>query len=78
MRIVELTQPRAQPGQPPTYDELECLPSVDSTDAGVYVRLLTSRYELQTASDRYLYVGSASKYGSGLNGSVSEHIKSPR
>jgi hypothetical protein len=41
----------------------------------VYARLITSRYELQTANDRYLYVGSASKYGSGLNGRVSKHIE---
>ena len=61
--------------QPPTYDELECLSSVDSTDAGVYARLITSRYELQTANDRYLYVGSASKYGSGLNGRVLQHFE---
>ncbi|MCJ1406507.1 hypothetical protein MMC19_000572 [Ptychographa xylographoides] len=61
--------------QPPTYDELECLSSVDSTNAGVYARLVTSCYEYQTASDRYLYVGSASKYGSGINGRVSQHIE---
>ena len=61
--------------QPPTYDELERLSSVDSIDAGVYARLITSRYELQTANDRYLYIGSASKYGSGLNGRVSVHIE---
>ncbi|KAL2406428.1 hypothetical protein ABEF93_006428 [Exophiala dermatitidis] len=61
--------------QPPTYDELERLSPVDSTDAGVYARLVTSRYPVQTASDRYLYVGSASKEGSGLTGRVSQHIK---
>ena len=61
--------------QPPTYDDLECLSSVDSTDAGVYARLTTSRYELQAANDRYVYVGSASKYDSGLNGRVYEHIR---
>jgi len=60
--------------RPPTYVELENLPSVHSTDAGVYARLVTSRYELQMASDRYLYVGSASRYGKGLNWRVSEHI----
>jgi hypothetical protein len=61
--------------QSPTYHELECLSSVNSTDAGVYARLVTSRYEIQAASDRYLYVGSASKYGSGLNVRVSEHTE---
>jgi hypothetical protein len=61
--------------QSPTYHEFECLSSVNSTDAGVYARLVTSRYEIQTAGDRYLYVGSASKYGSGLNGRVSEHTE---
>lgn len=59
---------------PPAYDELEHLSPVNSTDAGVYARLVTSQYEVQTASDRYLYVGSASKYGSGLEGRVNEHI----
>jgi hypothetical protein len=60
--------------QPPTNDELESLPSVDSTDAGVYVRLVKSRLLLQT-TDRYLYVGSASRYNGGLNLRVSQHIK---
>jgi hypothetical protein len=61
--------------QPPTHEEIESLPSSDSADAGVYARLVKSRHELQIAIDRYLYVGSASRYGSGLNGRVSEHIK---
>lgn len=60
--------------QPPTYKELNSLPLVDSIDAGVYARLVKSRYELQMG-DRYLYVGSASRYGRGLNGRVSEHIE---
>ena len=57
--------------QPPTHEEIESLPSSDSADAGVYARLVKSRHELQIAIDRYLYVGSASRYGSGLNGRVS-------
>jgi hypothetical protein len=64
--------------QSPTDEELENLPSVDSTDAGVYARLVKSRYKLQIASDRYLYVSSASRYGSGLNGRVSGHIEKRR
>lgn len=40
----------------------------------MYARLVKSRYELQIAIDRYLYVGSASRYGSGLNGRVSEQV----
>jgi hypothetical protein len=61
--------------QPPTYDELEQLSPVNSTDAGVYARLVTSRYPVQEASDRYSYVGSASKYGLGLQGRVRQHIR---
>lgn len=64
--------------QPPTYEELESLPAVNSTDAGVYARLVKARYELQMASDRYLYVGSASRYGRGLNGRVAEHVEKRR
>ncbi|KIW84082.1 hypothetical protein Z517_03328 [Fonsecaea pedrosoi CBS 271.37] len=61
--------------QLPINDELERLHPVSSTNAGVYARLVTSRYSVPAASDRYLYVGSASKYGSGLQGRVSQHIR---
>ncbi|KAI0540497.1 hypothetical protein GGR58DRAFT_499073 [Xylaria digitata] len=61
--------------QPPTYDKLEHLSPVISTDAGVYARLVTSRFSVQATNDRYLYVGSASKYGSGLQGKVYQHIR---
>ena len=64
--------------QPPTYEDFESLPSADSIDAGVYIRLTKSRYEFQRASERYTYVGSASKYGSGLNGRVSQHMRKRR
>ncbi|KAL9002999.1 MAG: hypothetical protein Q9188_004099 [Gyalolechia gomerana] len=59
--------------RPPTWGELEALLSTDTDDAGVYARLVSSRYEIQTVSDRYLYVGSASRYGGGLNMRISEH-----
>lgn len=61
--------------QPPTWEELESLPVVDTNDAGVYARLAKSPSEFQTAGDRYLYVGSASKYGGGLNARVTQHMK---
>lgn len=61
--------------RPPTFDELEHLSPINSTDAGVYARLVTSRYPVLAVSDRYLYVGSASKYGSGLQGRAEQHIK---
>ncbi|KAI0117441.1 hypothetical protein F4814DRAFT_287338 [Daldinia grandis] len=61
--------------QPPTYNKLEHLSPVISTDAGVYARLVTSRYSVQAASDRYLYIGSASKHGSGLQGRVGQHVR---
>ncbi|KAL9100886.1 MAG: hypothetical protein Q9163_003797 [Psora crenata] len=53
--------------------ELEGLPSTDTDDAGVYARLVSSRYGIQKVSDRYLYVGCASRYGSGLIARISEH-----
>lgn len=64
--------------RPPTWEELEGLPWTDTDDAGVYARLVSSRYEIQTASDRYLYVGSASRYGGGLNRRISEHTERRR
>lgn len=59
--------------RPPTWEELRSLPLVDTNDAGVYARLVTSNYELQMVRDRYLYVGSASKYGDGLNLRIAQH-----
>lgn len=61
--------------RPPTWDELESLPLVDTNDAGVYARLVTSRHQFQMVTDRYLYVGSASKYGHGLNGRIAQHTR---
>jgi hypothetical protein len=59
--------------QPPTYDSLGMLPPVDTTDAGVYARLLNSRHKLHAATERYVYVGSASRAQGGLNTRVREH-----
>jgi Uri superfamily endonuclease len=61
--------------RPPTWVELESLPLIDTNDAGVYARLVTSRHQIQMVSDRYLYVGSASKYGGGLNWRIAQHIR---
>lgn len=51
---------------------------VDSNDAGVYARLVESRFEIQAADDRHLYIGSASKYGFGLSGRIAEHTRRTR
>lgn len=61
--------------RPPTWDELENFPLIDTNDAGVYARLVTSRHKVQMVSDRYLYVGSASKYGGGLNSRIAQHTE---
>ena len=61
--------------RPPTWDDLESLPSIDTTDAGVYARLSTSRHSFHMASDRYLYVGSATRYGGGLNWRIYQHTR---
>jgi hypothetical protein len=61
--------------RPPTWDELNKLSLIDTNDAGVYARLVTSRHQLPTTEDRYLYVGSASRYGSGLSGRMAEHTR---
>lgn len=52
--------------QPPTGEELESLPPVATSDAGVFARLVFNPYEVRMDSDRYLFVGSASKYDGGL------------
>jgi hypothetical protein len=64
--------------QPPTWEELKSFPLVDTKDAGVYARLAESRFEIQTASDRYIYVGSASKYNFGLGGRIAQHTSKIR
>lgn len=61
--------------RPPTWEELESLPLIDTNNAGVYARLVTSRHETQMASDQYLYVRSASRYGGGLNSRIAEHTR---
>jgi hypothetical protein len=61
--------------RPPTWEEILSLPLIDTNDAGVYARLATSRHGSQMASDRYLYVGSASRYGGGLNSRIAEHTR---
>ncbi|KJX93779.1 hypothetical protein TI39_contig4258g00006 [Zymoseptoria brevis] len=57
----------------PTFQDLNALPLLMSRDAGVYARLVESRYEIQFAIDRMVYVGSASKYGGGLASRIAEH-----
>ena len=61
--------------QPPTWEELERLPLVNTNEAVVYARLVTSRHYTEIPSSRYLYVGSASKYGGGLNSRIAEHTR---
>jgi len=56
--------------RPLTLTKVKHLSPVNSMDAGAYARLVTSRYPVQAASDQYLHVGSASKYGCGLQGRV--------
>ena len=60
--------------QAPTFERLGRLPPAETTEAGVYARLATSRFNLQTPTDRYLYVGSASTHTGGLRRRVSEHL----
>jgi hypothetical protein len=64
--------------QSPTWEELKSIPFVDTKDAGVYARLVESRFEIQAASDRYMYIGSASKYDFGLGGRIAEHTRKRR
>ncbi|KAK6536203.1 hypothetical protein TWF281_000446 [Arthrobotrys megalospora] len=59
---------------PPTFEKLTDLPQVDTTDAGVYARLMRTKDRPQLPCDRYLYVGSAAKYNFGLNDRVRRHI----
>lgn len=54
------------------------MPSTDTDNAGVYVRLVSSRYEIQTVIDRHLYIGLASRYGGGLNRRISEYTMKRR
>ena len=64
--------------RPPTWEELEGLPLINTKDAGVYARLAQSPFEFQMVSDRYLYVGSASRYGGGLKARIAEHTRKTR
>jgi hypothetical protein len=60
--------------RPPTWDEVEGLTPVDTDDTGVYARLVTSRHEIHMVSERYPYVGSASKYGGGISARIIDHM----
>lgn len=67
--------------QPPSWEDLKSSALVDTHDAGVYARLVESRFATQAADDRRLYIGSASKYGAGLSGRIAGHLsarKRPR
>ncbi|KAF3937721.1 hypothetical protein ABW19_dt0202778 [Dactylella cylindrospora] len=59
--------------KPPDFTTLLSLPRVDTTRAGVYARLMHTTYKLQMPRDRYIYVGSSARPGSGLNGRVADH-----
>jgi hypothetical protein len=60
----------------PTFEGLRAMPPVDSTDAGVYARLVESRYEFKMKVDRLVYVGSASRFNAGLTGRMKGHLSS--
>jgi hypothetical protein len=60
---------------PPTWEKLESLPLIDTNDAGVYARLATSRHDFHMASDRYLYIGSATRYSGGLKRRIADHTR---
>ena len=57
----------------PTYKEPIKVPAVCTKNAGVYARLMHNRLNLGT-QDRFVYVGSARKFGLGLGQRISEHI----
>ncbi|POS71296.1 hypothetical protein DHEL01_v210315 [Diaporthe helianthi] len=59
----------------PTWAELKSIALTDTKDAGVYARLVESRFEIQAAGDRHVYIGSASKYGVGLSGRIAQHTE---
>jgi hypothetical protein len=59
--------------QPPTFAQIRALPSTTTNQAGVYARLVESRFEHQGPGDRLLYIGSASKRFGGLQYRILQH-----
>lgn len=57
----------------PTFERLRALPWASTGDSGEYGRLLEPRGKLQLKKERLLYIGSASKYGAGLEGRMRQH-----
>ncbi|KAJ8110943.1 hypothetical protein OPT61_g6341 [Boeremia exigua] len=58
---------------PPTWDDIKSLPLIHTNDAGVYARLATTGHDFHRKNERYIYVGSASKYRGGLSLRIAEH-----
>ena len=61
----------------PTYKELMDMPDMCTTDAGVYARLMHTTLNLGN-QDRFVYVGSASRFGGGLNARIMQHVSERR
>ena len=60
--------------RPPSYHDLENLPSPNTRDAGVYAKLARSRHGVRLPDEQYVYVGSASSFGGGLQSRVYGHM----
>ena len=56
--------------RPPTYKKLANLSFISTIYARVYARLVESCFKTQIPSDRYVYVGSASRYNKELAGGL--------
>ena len=61
--------------EPPRFRSIGTLPLINTNDAGVYARLVTASYKFQPPGERYLYIGSATSYGGGLNQRISQHVE---
>lgn len=61
--------------RPPTWEEIEGLPLVITNNAGVYAQIVTFRYKVATAVDRYLCVGSATKCSFGMRERMWQHTE---
>jgi hypothetical protein len=60
--------------RPPTAVELAALPWTETSNAGVYAWILNPRSKFHLDKEVHLYVGSASRYGSGLEGRKHQHL----
>lgn len=60
--------------QRPSLAQLATLSWVETSDAGVYGRILVPKRRQYVEDDCYVYVGSASKHGYGLKGRKAQHL----